>query len=381
MYTLVIVLFAITMQAPEPQLAALRSTIVPLREHANDNREIRGATKELTTAKHQLRDWIESRLAKFAQDGEQGALAEELHAGVRDSQLFCDDDKECFPSYLGYLDEIQVNREGEFLIVETAVGIWCGFDYSAYVYKWNGGRWQRIWENEQNTYTETKYLPQIIHAVQISSPDANGNRLLMTLGARPGCSAAFQPVYFRVWPMNARNEVQSAPVLDAAEMVSAVDPPIEGRLKPDDVLLTFTVGGTGYGESHKAVRHFEVRGGRARQVDPIAVTPRDFVEEWLGASWTQSAGRSESASLKPWHAKLHRDDGQGDFPDPAMRCTGSSDLWQIGTHLHDAPKTYYLVRWRKPYSFAMVGVSGNPYPDCTIADPKGDEQPAILTQF
>jgi len=63
----------------------------------------------------------------------------------------------------------------------------------------------------------------------------------------------------------------------------------------------------------------------------------------------------------------------GDFPDPATRCTSGAGLWQIGTHLHEGPKTYYLVRFKEPYYFTMAGVSDRPYPDCTIADPKGDE--------
>jgi hypothetical protein len=270
-----------------------------------------------------------------------------------------------------------VSRDREFLIIQTAVGIWCGYDYSAYIYRWNASQWQRVWENEQTTYAEKKYFPQMLHAVQISEPDQDGNRLVMTLGSQPGCSSAFQPVYYRVWSMNSRYQVQNL-LLQGSELASAVEPPIEGRLTKDDVLLAFTAGGTGYGDSHKAVRHFEIRNGRVQQVDPIAPTPRDFVEEWLSAAWSSSAARSESPAIKDWHTKLHRDDGQGDFPDPAMRCTGSPDLWQIGTHFYESPKVYYLVRWRQPYTFIIAGVSDRPYPDCTIPDPKADEQPALF---
>src|SRR5262249_22940769 len=158
-------------------------------------------------------------------------------------------------------------------------GIWCGYDYSGYVYRWSGARWQRIWENEQNSYTEKTYRPQILHAIHISTPDAAGNRLVLTLGSTPGCASAFQPIYYRLWPMNAAYQIQKQ-LLDGTEVANvASDPPVEGRITPDDLMLELTAGGTGYGESHKAVRHFELRGGRARQVDPIAPTPRDFVEE------------------------------------------------------------------------------------------------------
>ncbi len=168
-------------------------------------------------------------------------------------------------------------------------------------------------------------------------------------------------------------------LLDGTEVLNdESDPPVEGSVEPDDLLIEFARGGTGYGSPHKAVRHFEVRGDDVKQVDPIAPTPRDFVEEWVSAPWEQSAGRSESSALKDWHAKLHRDDDQGDFPEPAMRCSRSGELWQISTHLHDGPETYYLVRWIKPYHLSMAGVSDRPDPDCSLRDPAGDAHPSLF---
>ena len=42
-------------------------------------------------------------------------------------------------------------------------------------------------------------ITQTIHSIQISEPDANGSRLILGLGSRPGCASGFQPVYYRVW--------------------------------------------------------------------------------------------------------------------------------------------------------------------------------------
>lgn len=373
----VLMLSALGLPAQDQQLAAIRTNVLALRQHPDDHRETRGATAQLTVVKHQLRDWIEFHLSTFAQGGTERVLTEVLHAGLRDAKLFCDDDSQCFPSSLGFLDDIQVSRDGEFLIFETAVGIWCGYDYSAYVYQWSGSRWLRIWESEQDTYTEKEYLPQIIHTVHISAPDSGGNRLLLTLGSKPGCASAFQPVYYRVWQMNERQRT-SRILLQESELANVGgDPPIRGKVSPDDVLVGFEMGGTGYGSSHQAVRHYEVRAGTVKQVDPIATTPRDFVEEWLSLPWTQSASRSESPTLKDWYLKLHRDDGMGDFPEPAIHCA-NPDLWQISTHLHESPEAYYLVRWQAPYHFVMAGVGDRPYPDCTARDPKGDEHPSLF---
>jgi hypothetical protein len=345
-----------------------------MREDPNASRPTRGATPELTTAKHQMRDWIESLLTNFPENGEEIALWNQIHNGLRDAKLFCTDyNLECYPSNRGFVDEAVITRDRGFLIIQTAIGIFCGYDYSGYVYRWIENSWRRIFATEQTTYTETGYRPQMLHSIHISEPDTAGNRMILTLGSQPGCASAFQPAYYRVVPMNGRYEVQS-PVLDRSELINVgSEPPIVGQIRPDDVLLEFDAGGTAYGEAHKAVRHFELRNGRATQVDPIAPTARDFVEEWISMQWGDSAKWSESAALQQWHAKVHREDGQGDYPDPAMRCTGGEGLWQIGTRFHEGPKTYYRVRFKEPYHFTMAEVSDKPFADCTVRDPKGDE--------
>lgn len=344
-------------------LAALSATLIALRPHADDHRETRSATPELTVAKHQLRDWIESRLSGFAQDANADLLARDLGDRLREAGLMCE--PLCRMSILGFLDNVRIGREREFLIVRTSLGIWCGYDDSAYAYQWTANRWQRIWESEQDSYAPKRYLPQVIHAVHISPPDRDGSRLLLSLGAQPGCSSAFQPVYYRVWRVSGGH---TKLLLDKSEYASVGDyPPTQGQVGAADVRVELTRGGTGYGFGHQAVRHYLVHGDRVEQVDPIAPTPRDFVEEWLDSAWGKSAARSESAALKAWHDKLHRDDGMGDFPGPTLHCSTDPELWQVSAHLHDAPEVYYLVRWKKPDHFAVAGVSERPDADCAAA--------------
>jgi hypothetical protein len=361
-------------------LAALRKTVLDMREHAEENRETRGATPQLTTAKHQLRDWIETYVARFPRTGTPQKLWDDLHAALRETTLFCDDDTMCYPSNLGYLDEVQVSKPVDgFLALMTAVGIWCGYDYSAYVYEWRDQRWQRIFENEQTTYTEKDYIPQLLHSVHVSGPGSEGSRLIMTLGSRPGCASAYHPVYYRVWRVDSQRRVSAKPILDGSESAFIDgDPPVKGKLEPNDILIGFVAGGTGYGLNHRALRHFEVSGEQVRQTDPIAASPRDFVSEWLNLPWPQSGPHSESAELKTWWDKLHREDGQGDTPDPALRCSTGEGLWQIATQFHEQPKMFYLVRWREPYRFTMAGVSENAYPDCTLEDPRGARRPNLF---
>ena len=368
----------LVLQAPQvPSLVSLPTTLRQLREHLDEHRATFGATPELTAAKHQLRDWVESRLAGLRESIDIPAFADTLHTALRGAGLLCRDlNDECDWNFLGYVDDVRVSRAGEFLVVVTAMGIWCGFDESAYVYVWEGQRWRRVWEHEQTTYTTQDYLPQTIHDVQVSSPDASRGRLVMTLGSQTICGGAFKDIYARAWRM--KSDDRSASVLDWSAHANDAYPPLQGRVLPDDVLFEFTAGGLLSGEVHTAVRHFKVEDGKAIQVDPIAGLPRDFVVEWLSAPWEESRARSESPSLEARHGQLHRSDGVGDFPDQTLRCTAGSDMWQVETHLYEGPKRYYRVRWRNPYSFTMVDISDTAYPDCTVADSRGETYPNLL---
>ena len=358
-------LAASAIYAQDPGLAPLSATLVPMRPHGDQrsdvNRETRGATPRLTVAKHQLRDWVESKLAGFGENDNEDLLTRDLGERLLAAMLICE--PRCPTSSLGYLDAVRIGREKEFLVVRTSLGIWCGYDESAYVYRFSSGRWQRVFEIEQDDYRPGHYHPQSVHAVQISAADSRGNRLLMSLGSQPGCSSGFQPVYYRVWRIGGDRWKL---LLDRSEFANVGDyPPVKGSVSAEDVRVEMTLGGTGYGSSHQAIRHFAIRGDRAEQIDPIAPTPRDFVEEWLDAAWSRGAGWSESPqALKAWHEKLHRTDGMGDFPGPALKCA-QPDLWQVSAHLHDAPEVYYQVRWKQPDHFAMVAISDRASPDCS----------------
>lgn len=351
----VLFLLSLASQAQTDPFAGLRTTLEGLHKHRNEHAETRGATAGLTQAKHQLRDWVERRLVTFTPAEDEYALTR----GLQDSLagLRCPDG--CVTSGLGFVDPVRFHRDGEFLTVQTSVGIACGYDDSAYVYQWSKNGWQRVFETEQNVYTKAAYRPQTIYSVQVSAPDADGSRLVLSLGSRPGCSGAFQPMYYRVWRLTG---AKPKLLLDASEIIYVGEyPPVKGTLSVKDVRIEFTAGGTGYGASHQAIRHFEVDGNNVKQVEPIAPTPRDFVEEWLSAAWKESAGRSESPSLEAWHKKLHRDDGMGDFPDPPLQCSNDLELWQIGIRLHGvANETFYLVRWRQPDQFSMTAIAEHP---------------------
>jgi hypothetical protein len=269
------------------------------------------------------------------------------------------------------------------LILQTGIGIECGFDESAYIYSWSEEGWRRVWQTEQNTYTEKAYKPQTIHSVLISPYNRANDYVVLTLGSQPWCSSALHDVYYRAFRLGPDSEAR--PLVEGAELARIDDdPPIQGSVTVNDVLVEFSIVG-GVGGGYQAVRHFRIDQDKVRRIDPLALSPNAFVNEWLVHEWKEAAFWSESANRRLMlerHSKLHKDFISGEFIYPTMHCPTTPDLWQVGVDFSDPPTpidtepygTYFLVRWRPPYQFTMVQVGDGPSADCTEEDRKADDE-------
>jgi len=343
-----LILVGLLQAPPDAALLDLRSALRQLVTQLEGNKATYGATPAMTAAKHSLRDWIERRLRRSGNDVDVRALNAAFHGALRRAALLCDD---CDQNVLGYVDDVRVSRTEGVLVVVTAMGTYCGYDESAYAYEWNGGRWQRIWDHEQNTDTPPRYLPQMIHDIQISPRGADGRRLLMELGSQMMCGGSFKDLYGRAWRID---RTRATKVLDTTVFGNDGYPPLLGRVTPTDVVFTYTADGFAAGDTHVSVRRFVLDGDRMKQVDPIALLPRDFVLEQLP---------------NPRH--------YGDFPEPTRRCAATNE-WQVATRLWEGTKHYYRVRWQAPFSFTLLGTSDTPYADCTATDEQSDVYADVL---
>ena len=117
-----------------------------------------------------------------------------------------------------------------------------------------------------------------------------------------------------------------------------------------DALIEFTQGSVDSGiHNREAVRHYLIAGDEVRRVDPVALGPRDFVEEWLTRPWSESAVWS-ATDLQTRHQKLHGDFVSGEFLSPTLQCQ-TPDLWQVAFEPDSAKKDfvpeseiYFLIR-------------------------------------
>jgi len=148
-------------QSDDVQLGKIRAMLAPFRANPLANLATRGATPEFDGIKHSLRDWVESKITDLKPNADLGPLERKLNEDLRVAELRCSADTGCSDgSNLGSVGEIKLRWEWEYLVVQTGIGIEnCGFDESAYAYRWTGERWHRFWQDEENDYKEKKYEP------------------------------------------------------------------------------------------------------------------------------------------------------------------------------------------------------------------------------
>ena len=243
------VAFLIVAAAPaqDAQLAALHATLTTLHSHAPEpNYETLGATPELAVVKHQLRDWIESRLGALKDLEHLEATSNEINGALKGVSVTDSKDDQ---NLLGSLGDVRFSSESGLLIITTAVGILCQYDESAYAYKSVNGQRQRIWESEQNDYSPKKYTPQHIVAVHAwqswKDVHVDGPPFVMTLGNSWGCASTWHPVHYRAWRID-----PSGPRLlidDSEDAWMRAETYIVGSIgrdwrqnSPVDVLIEFT---------------------------------------------------------------------------------------------------------------------------------------------
>jgi len=387
--TLSILILVMTLAAAgqtPSRLAEIRTELEHVKAESPGPSETRGASPRLTTIKHELRDWIESQISQLASDpnggdGAERLLAARLNAELRQEHLLWeggDSAGDSASSSVGYLGKVQLRYQQRqtFLVLKTAVEVDCGFDESAYLYRQENGRWNRVWETEQNTYTKEEYTVQRIHAILVS-PNLNQTSpyFVLSLGTEPWCSSNWHDVYVRLWslsPLDPRPKL----LLDKSEwgFLGRHDIPVQGSVGRNEALIEYTIASIdGSLLTREAILHYSLTQDKAERIDPFALSPRDFVEEWLAEPWEQSRLLSQASSRAALKT-AHQDVGRDEFIQPTRHCR-SPDLWQVALGSMEGKKAaaYYLVRWRPPYHFTMVQVSPRPLPACTEIDPSVDD--------
>ncbi|HLY57341.1 MAG TPA: hypothetical protein VKS60_17395 [Stellaceae bacterium] len=388
--------------SPDPKLVQLRTTLLPLRGHADEGKDEEGHRigPVLMAAKLQLRDWVERRLGGLGPAADAASFEAAINGELDRSDLLCGGDRDevaprCMADEVsfdetGFVERIELKRldDPSHLLLRTAVGVYCGVDESAYLYAWRGSAWRRVWEDEDDVAARGTHFPRHIDDVRTSPAGEGGDgALVLSSGNYDWCSSNIQGIFYGLWRLRGAAEVPTLLVHEEHDAFRT-DSFIQTSLGPDQALIEFrSLSLDGGVHSYESVRHFAVSADAAVRDDPIALGPRAFVQEWLENDWAAASVWSapeRSTALRRAHTRFHADHIYGEYLDTTRRCPVLGELWQVGIEFHNLATSistgtaYFLVRWRPPYRFAMADARTTPDARCTELDEGADQDRTLF---
>lgn len=377
------------MGARAADLTDVKTALTPMREHPNDPAQILRA--DFLTARTQLHSWIETQLATFKNNGDTTAFEKSLNGQIAAADLMCADVKP--PGYdrcnspgerdaRGYLGAVEVARVRDFLIVQSQIGASCGFDETAYVYEWAKDRWRLLIDTSQKPDSKGGFVPEQIQQVQFGQPNnlPKDEIVLLATGVSLACAAPPHQVHYRLW--SAKRGVGSALLIDGREgnaLIGRRDPAVSARLEGNDVLLEMDVMSLDPKRGRRvAVQRFAITEQTPRRIAPIALTPRDFVEEWLRApwsvasAWTQTSARSALARI---HADINASSSasssanglRASFTAPTSRCEKEDGFVQVAVRLPNGER-YFRLKHDPAGAYEMRAADSASSPACRTPD-------------
>jgi len=136
------------------------------------------------------------------------------------------------------------------------------------------------------------------------------------------------------------------------------------------------------------VLRYSVTPSAVERVDPVALKPQDFVDEWLTRPWDEMASRSsvqDHDNLEKWHDFL------GGYSDAAeirvvQPCSDKQDDWKIvltmewvaGKKIPESFTLYFRVHELGKYRFEMAAVSFHPPDGCPGDTPPLSGSPSLF---
>ena len=334
-----------------------------------------------------MRDWIESRLPQ-----ERGGTATEfsqLEATLRgelqgaglsapDTPITPDDGPE--GPGIGYIG-FEFKRLPELpdaLFVIVGASVECGADNAIYMYRFGASGLTRVLEDHPRS--ESRYAGATL---ALSDPDTQGRRLLLTHYMSSQCQSSWMEMAYSVYRLG----LQSGPseLLLAGTHSFWLENEPEFVLKPEELIMEFLDSSVDV-EIHNRTRiHRYSFGQGVQRLDPVALQPQDFAEEWLTRPWSEMQSRS-AGETQEWHERLHGDYVLADYSS-VTTCAARRGRWLIALdvtpigdrELKDRLRTYFLVHDLGSYHYNMEAVSEFKPEGCLDRGHASEKHPWLTT--
>lgn len=349
--------------AQDEALARLQIEAVKLRTATIDDK-VEEAIASLRAAQ---RDWIESKLPKGRKEflDKSDHLNEELDRDLKAAKVSTDDapERDFNPSVgFGYVS-VNMQRFAELpdmAFVTASATIPCGAEDSIYGYKFDASGWRQVVE---------AHNPEMGNAdLELSDPDSSGKRLLLINWYSQQCTSSWRGMTYQVFRFDWNNGIATTALVGAEGIWLGGEPLFV--LTPTEMAVEFTDSSVSVDVHHRTKIQRYAFTPSVRRIDPVALQPQDFAEEWLTQPWSEM----ESRSAPPTHP-LHESFGGGfvlgDYLE-VTQCATDQPIWLVGFEISDVknkqlpkPQQLYLeLRDLGDYRYRMESASSSRPTSC-----------------
>jgi hypothetical protein len=331
------------------------------------------ARRAIAAAKARLGDFVTAYMRCASQDSDPKLLELELSALARPSTRADEVPKEAglYGQELWFA-ATKPTSQPRLVAITASFSIECGGDAMLLVFAPDHGTWREAlrWQSKPYRTVAGAFWS---FGYALSPPDRLGRWFVVTKSVSPWCSSTWSTITYSILrPLPHRREPRA--LLTGADSIwwGAED---FGTLtaRPTSVDLRFHAGSIDLGILNRLwIRHFSVVGDAVRRVQPVALSPADFVDEWIVSHWRDASAwsaKQKTGTLRPLHRRLHK---LHSFDYVSVhRCSDRPDHHQIELAHEDDPPYYFHVLGQAAYELSAIATK----PDAACSGKNLIEEP------
>ena len=264
----------------------------------------------------------------------------------------------------------RVGYDPGILIVSTQLWIPCGStdpDAAIYVFQGRAREWKLVMATDAD-FESAGGRQENGMEYQLSPPDTHGGWFLAIAHSPPACGRTPANLRFKILrPGPSADEPRI--LYDHREpLKQKFEPPFRLQVEEDWFAVTRGRERKLDGEPGVSITRYEVSGDKITRLQPLALTPEDFLDEWVRLSWDEAgrwSSQSAAADLSKWHSRLSElayDSTELEFVQPCPQQSSADEVWLAGLWIDQKlnPTTkderLYIVVSEKNHAFFVDSV-------------------------
>jgi len=301
----------------------------------------------------------------------QKELSERAHAFALKKRSYAVGELPKDASNYGFQLQFDVRRatpDSPLIGIAATFQIECGSDAILAVFGQENGSWNEVLRCTSKPY---KTVAGALWAFDygISPPDESGHWFVVAKSIAPWCSSTWSTIRYSVLRPVPGDSNPKALLAGSDFMWWGSDD--EGTLSVDAQKfdLRFQAASIDSGVHNRIwVRDFSVLGNAIQRIQPVAVSPRDFVDEWISSPWKEASkwsASSELEGLRKEHERARKTVGEYDS---VRKCTDRPDRYQIALGNENNNRLMYFLVTGNEAQYTMDAVSDSSQAQCNGPD-------------